>query len=296
LTNQKLSYKLDVEAAKQHADKAKKWADAGLVLPDAGETTLINRSWNINTDRMKILMYAGELDAALIEVRQIREEISDPELEDILRGYDRKVAYFASQEGEILIDMGRGAEAIEALEISFEIYKSYALERPNHYYFLTQSLRLGGMLSFATRAAGQGQRSIDVGRQAVGFAQQLRELDPQDVGSRQYLATQQEHLAKALAAFGDIKEAQAIIEEAISVRAALVREFPKTISHRRDYALTLKDAGIVYGKVGNRTKQCQTLGQAKDIFDELLETNDLTEFDKTKRMDEITQLLSTAKC
>jgi len=291
MTNQELIYNLDVGAARRANDKARVMAVRGLSLPGADETPLPNRFWNVRTDRLKVLGYANDQETALDEVRLYRQELAEPGYAETLNGYDRKVAYFASQEGETLYELQRYEESLPPLEDALAIQDRTLAEAPDNYYYLVQVMRLNGLIAPAARLAGDLERSIEAGRRAVEVAEQIKAIDPEDANGDHYLASQLEQLAKSLASVGRVSEAEDTIERAIATRTAVTERYPDVLNHRRDLALTYKEAGIVYGQTGKPETQCSYLEDAMAIMRELQDQGTLTDYDEGDRMEELTMLL-----
>lgn len=291
MTNQELIYNLDVDAARRANDKAQVLVTRGLSLQGAEDTPLPNRFWNVRTDRLKILGYANDQETALEEVRLYRRELAAPELAETLNGYDRKVAYFASLEGETLYEMQRYEEALQPLEDALAIQDRTLAEAPDNYYYLVQVMRLNGLIAPAARLSGNLERSIEAARRAVEVAEQIKALDPEDANGDAYLASELEQLAKSLASAGRNAQAERTIERAIATRAAVADRYPDVLNHRRDLALTYKEAGIVYGETGKPEEQCRYLRDAMAIMRELQQQGTLTDLDEGDRMEELTLLL-----
>ncbi|MBD0425646.1 serine/threonine protein kinase [Aquisalinus flavus] len=291
MTNQELIYNLDVDAARRANDKARVLVTRGLTLPGATDTPLANRFWNVRSDRLKILGYANDQATALEEVRRYRAELAAPGNAESLNGYDRKVAYFASLEGETLYELQRYEEAVPPLEDALAIQDRTLAEAPDNYYYLVQVMRLNGLIAPSARLSGNNDRSIEAARRAVAVAEQIKALDPEDANGDHYLASQLEQLAKSLAATGGDDEAEDTIERAIATRSAVAGRYPDVLNHRRDLALTYKDAGIVYGQIGKADLQCSYLREAMAIMRALQDQGTLTDYDEGDRMEELTALL-----
>lgn len=289
-TNQELVYNLDVEAARAANERALSLAAKGLELPGADETRLIDRFWNARTDSLKVLGYANEQEEALAAVRQYRAELADPGMAERVSNYDRKAAYFASQEGEILADLQRPEEALAPFADALYWFRASLEEQPESYYFLVQNMRLEGLMAASARRAGDTPAALDAAMRAVALAERIREADPEDANGDHFVASQLEQLAKAYAQDGQDTLAEETIEQAIATRRAVAGRFPDVLNHRRDLALTYKEAGMVYGDTGNPELSCRYLADAAAIMDELAAAGTLTDFDVEERMTEIADL------
>ncbi|NHK28065.1 serine/threonine protein kinase [Parvularcula flava] len=292
MTNQELLYNLDVDAARRANDKARVIATRGLSLPGAEETRLANRFWNVRTDRLKVLSYANDQETALEEVRLYRAELAEPALAETLRNHERLSAYMATTEGETLFELFRYEEALGPLTDALAVQEKALAETPDSYYMLVQVMRLYGLIAPAARRTGDLARSIEAGRRAVGMAEQIKALDPEDANGDHFLASQLEQLARSYSEAGQAAEAEATIARAIATRLAVTERYPDVLNHRRDLALTYKDAGIVYGEIGKPDMQCRYLEDAMSIMQEMQSQGTLTEYDEGDRMDELTTLLA----
>lgn len=294
--NQQLSYQLDVEAARATNDEGLALSQRGLSLPGAEETRLYFRLWNSRTDRIKILIYENALEEAVETAKRYQEELSASTFEEEPRRRTSRLAYFARQEGEALAELTRWEEAIPPLEAAITSYDEILENDISSYYYKLQKLTTMGMLTLSQIKSGRGPAAIESSDEADMLSRELLSADENDAASWGYVATTVEMVARAQAEFGDKDKAMSAAAESVSIRRTLVQDFPETLSHQRDLAGALKNAGMSYALIAEANSSCEALLESQVIMTRLNETESLTDYDREIRIPEIEDLIAEYDC
>lgn len=294
--NQQLSYQLDVEAARATNDEGLALSQRGLSLPGAEDTRLYFRLWNSRTDRIKILIYENALEEAVETAKRYQEELSASTFEEEPRRRTSRLAYFARQEGEALAELTRWEEAIPPLEAAITSYDEILENDISSYYYKLQKLTTMGMLTLSQIKSGRGPAAIESSDEADMLSRELLSADENDAASWGYVATTVEMVARAQAEFGDKDKAMSAAAESVSIRRTLVQDFPETLSHQRDLAGALKNAGMSYALIAEANSSCEALLESQVIMTRLNETESLTDYDREIRIPEIEDLIAEYDC
>lgn len=294
--NQQLSYQLDVEAARATNDDGLALSQRGLSLPGAEDTRLYFRLWNSRTDRIKILIYENALEEAVETAKRYQEELSASTFEEEPRRRTSRLAYFARQEGEALAELTRWEEAIPPLEAAITSYDEILENDISSYYYKLQKLTTMGMLTLSQIKSGRGPAAIESSDEADMLSRELLSADENDAASWGYVATTVEMVARAQAEFGDKDKAMSAAAESVSIRRTLVEDFPETLSHQRDLAGALKNAGMSYALIAEANSSCEALLESQVIMTRLNETESLTDYDREIRIPEIEDLIAEYDC
>lgn len=294
--NQQLSYQLDVDAARSTNDEGLALSQRGLSLPGAEDTRLYFRLWNSRTDRIKILIYENALEEAVETAKRYQEELSASTFEEEPRRRTSRLAYFARQEGEALAELTRWEEAIPPLEAAITSYDEILENDISSYYYKLQKLTTMGMLTLSQIKSGRGPAAIESSDEADMLSRELLSADENDAASWGYVATTVEMVARAQAEFGDKDKAMSAAAESVSIRRKLVQDFPETLSHQRDLAGALKNAGLSYALVNESSSACEALLESHMIITGLNETESLTDYDREIRIPEIEDLIAEYDC
>ncbi|GAB5458222.1 MAG: hypothetical protein Hens3KO_12520 [Henriciella sp.] len=286
-SNQQLTYQLDVDAARITNEEGLSLAERGLTLPGAEDTKLYFRLWNSRTDRVKILMYENNYDAAILEAARYRAELAASEYEEDPQRRKSRLAYFASLEGEALADQQRWPEAIAPLESAISAYDEILAVDASSYYYNLQKMATLGSLVMSYMQLENASDALRTGQEAVRISEILRDGDPQDASGRGYVATQLEMLARVEARFGEPQKALTTITEALDIRRGVITDFPETPAHKRDFAGTLKAAGYVYNDIGRTADACQALQDSLAELETLSTTEVLTDIERDVWIPEI---------
>jgi len=285
--NQQMTYQLDMTAARETNEQGLALVERGLTLPGAEDTRLYSRLWNSRTDRVKILMYENDYEAAISEARRFRTELAASTYDEEARRRNSRLGYFSRLEGEAYSDTQRWSEAIEPLEFAISNYDKI-LETDNaSYYYNLQKMTATGPLVMAHLQLGNGPEALSRGREAVTIAEILRDGDPQDASGRGYVATQLEMLGRVEAEFGAQDKALAATQQSLTIRRSVIADFPDTPGHRRDYAGSLKTAAIVYEQTGSVETACEALQTALTELEALETSESLTEIERDVWIPEI---------
>ena len=262
LSMQNLLYKEDAVKAMTYNDAVLDMAEKGAALGDENERTLLRHFWSGRTDRLQILYRRNEFEEALNEVQTWRSEL-DAEMFERLGGGEEMAAYMAMQEGELLLNLDRPQEAIEALDYA----RSYRLEKlqaePDNYYQQTQLLTVSMIIARGHEAAGDVTAAIDTNEQALKLARDILAADPEDAGGPEGLNRVLQEHALYLAKAGQDEEAKAAAKEAVVLAHQLDEKFPQTPYYER----MLMDSLITQAELSDVSSTvCQSIADARELY------------------------------
>ncbi|RFB01529.1 serine/threonine-protein kinase [Parvularcula marina] len=261
LSMQHLLYNEDIDMAARYNAEVLDMAAKGTALGDENERTLLRHFWSGRTDRLQILYQQEDYETALNEVQSWRAELDD-EMFERLGGGEEMAAYMAMQEGELLIDLGRPAEAVAPLGYARAYRLGQLQGEPDNYYQKTQLLTASMIIARAHTAAGDLEAALEANGDALTAARELFALDTEDAGGPEGLNKVLQDRVLYLNELGRHDEAREAASEAVDLAALLDEKFPQTPYYQRllvDSYLT--QAGIP----GSPALSCRAIAEARAL-------------------------------
>ena len=273
LTMQNYYHKNDLVAAHAANDRARELAERGLALGPEGEQPILRHLWSIRTDELQLLDAENRTEEALTKIRQWRAELT-PEMSERIGSGGEMEAYFASQEGMLLLNEDRGAEAIEPLATAITLRSKQLEERPENYYFKTQLMVALGEMATATRLAGDMTASRENAIEAVRLSREIMASNPEDAGGPEGVSSMLQKLATAEFYSGDIPASHAALNEAADHMEKLVEQFPTDSFFQVRLLNVLSQAVQFDTEDPEKTWSCGLIREAGQYFDVEATLND----------------------
>ncbi len=266
LAMQSVYYTRDLATARKHNQRSFELAEAGIAFKDENEQKLLRHLWSARTDLLQILEQEGNTDEALARVAQWRAEMT-PEMSERIGGGDEMAAYMAMQHATILIQMDRGAEAIEPLDHTIAFRKKALTETPDSYYHLTQLMVALGERATASRMAGDLEASAAFADQAVSIAERIMLENPDDAGGPEGLSAMLQKRATAQAAIGNIQAARVAVNEAAQLLIQQLSELPGNELFEANLLHVASQAVEIDADAGNAGWSCDLEHRVRATFD-----------------------------
>ena len=266
LTMQYYYHKNDLVAAHAANTRARELAERGLALGPEGERPILKHFWSIRTDELQLLDAEGKTEEALTKVRQWRSELT-PEMVGRIGSSGEMEAYFASQEAMLLIQEGRGAEAMAPLDTTISLRSAQLQEKPDNYYFKTQLMVAYGERATAARLMGDMEQSLASAVKAVELSREIMANNPDDMGGPEGVSAMLQKLATAEHFSGNQPAAQRALEEAGELLLPYIRQFP-TDNFYSVRMLNVLSHGVEIDTADpSHTWSCERIRMAQSDFD-----------------------------
>ena len=264
ISMQSLEYDDDADKALEANNEVFALTEKGLAFSDENEQTLLRHFWSARTDRLHILIHEEDFDTALSELAIWREEL-DEEMFERLGGGERIAAYFAVQQGGMLLEMERPEEAIEPLTFARSFRLDQLSKTPNDGYQKVQLLLANNGLAEAYFELDQFERSSYFSEESVSLAREAIADDPLDVGGAESLIFSLNEYAKAQAGLGQQDQSKAAVQESIAVARGLVRQFSDEAFYENLLARALTTLAIVSSNEQQHAAACAALEEARAL-------------------------------
>lgn len=266
LTMQNVYYFRNLPEARRHNERGFELAEAGLELKDENEQKILRHFWSLRTDLLQILEHEGNVDEGIARVSEWRAEIT-PEMSERMGGGEEMAAYLAMQHATALIQMERGADAIEPLDYAIAFRAKALEETPESYYHMTQIMTAYGERATASRLAGDLEESARFADLAVDMARKIMADDPEDAGGPEGVSAMLQKRATAQAALGNVAAARTALDEAASQLEALIVKLPDNVFYESLLLHVAAQAVEIDTAAGGQAWSCGVVKQARASFD-----------------------------
>ena len=264
-TMQALNYEADTAHALELNAETIALAERGLAIPGAEERPFLRHLWSARTDLLQILLDQGDLESASQQLASWMPELT-PAMYDRLGGGEEMGAYLASQEAEILIQLGRGEDALRSANAAIAYRKERLEAVPENYYELTQLMVAYNSQSNAFSLTGETDAAVAASEQAVEIARQIREADLEDAGGPEGLARMLIGLARVHQDADAGPQALDAINESTELARELVAQFPEDTFFQSVLVDGLLVKADLLGATGETARACTVLGEASLVW------------------------------
>ena len=291
ISMQSLNYDFDTDRALGANSEVFELTERGVAIGDDNEQTLLRHFWSARTDRLHILSHLEEYDTALSELEVWRQEL-DEEMFERLGGGERIAAYFASQQGNMFIQMERHEEAIEPLTYARNFRLDTLKKTPNDTYQKVQLIVANNGLAEAHYELEAFDIAADFSEESVLLAREAIEDDPLDVGGAESLIFALNEYAKAQAGLKQDTSAQAAAQESVAVSRGLIRQFPGEPFYENLLARSLIALAEILTRSNQTITACASLAEARALTDKAVSDDEpnMALARRIKDMDEIAVL------
>ncbi|MEQ9507289.1 MAG: serine/threonine-protein kinase [Hyphomonas sp.] len=266
LTMQHVYHTRDLATARLHNQRAFDIAEAGIVLQDENEQKLLRHLWSARTDLLQILEHENNSEEAITRVTQWRAEMT-PEMSERMGGGEEMAAYMAMQHATVLIQMDRGADALEPLDHAIAFRKQALIDTPDNYYHRTQLMHALGERATAARLAGDLEASAASADEAVDIAEKIMLANPDDAGGPEGLSAMLQKRATAQAALGNTDAARTAVNEAARLLVELLVELPGNEFFEANLLHVAAQAAEIDQAAGSTDWSCELERQVRATFD-----------------------------
>jgi tetratricopeptide (TPR) repeat protein len=245
----------DVAGARASFEQMARTADA--MLARSGQRIARSLAANARSNLGRLSYDAGDLERALKELREARSVLtSDPG--DSTFAPD--LAKIQSDEAEMLLELGRHADALAIQQASVTTLEKVAASTPENAGTLAAAIARRGDMRLAANRDLEGARADYIKAQSI-----LAELVASDAARTDWkreLSLTHERVGGALLQAREIEGAREAFASCLALRRELVARDPSHVEWRRDLSVALERVGNVESLRGRHDAAIAALTEA----------------------------------